>query len=55
MTQADPNRVPAGTRALCGAADIGLALMQAAVRFFLLFYDTDVAGINPAIGGRPCW
>jgi glycoside/pentoside/hexuronide:cation symporter, GPH family len=34
-----------------GVADVGLAILQAVVQFFLLFYCTDVAGINPAIAG----
>lgn len=32
MTQADPNRVPAGTKVLYGVADVGLTLMQVAVK-----------------------
>jgi glycoside/pentoside/hexuronide:cation symporter, GPH family len=34
-----------------GLADMGFALITAAMQFFLLFYYTDVAGINPAIAG----
>lgn len=32
-------------------ADLGFALITSAMQFFLLFYYTDVAGINPAIAG----
>ena len=44
-------KVPLGTKILYGIADIGLALQQSAVQFFMLFYLTDVAKINPAVAG----
>jgi GPH family glycoside/pentoside/hexuronide:cation symporter len=34
-----------------GLADMGFALITSAMQFFLLFYYTDVAGINPALAG----
>ena len=34
-----------------GLADLGFALIGSAMQFFLLFYYTDVAGINPALAG----
>jgi GPH family glycoside/pentoside/hexuronide:cation symporter len=34
-----------------GLADMGFALIGSAMQFFLLFYYTDVAGINPALAG----
>jgi GPH family glycoside/pentoside/hexuronide:cation symporter len=34
-----------------GLADLGFALITSAIQFFLLFYYTDVAGINPALAG----
>ena len=34
-----------------GLADLGFALITSAMQFFLLFYYTDVAGINPALAG----
>lgn len=34
-----------------GVADLGFALITSAMQFFLLFYYTDVAGINPALAG----
>ena len=34
-----------------GLADMGFALLTSAMQFFLLFYYTDVAGINPALAG----
>jgi GPH family glycoside/pentoside/hexuronide:cation symporter len=34
-----------------GLADLGFALITSAMQFFLLFYYTDVAGINSALAG----
>src|SRR5512136_104996 len=34
-----------------GIADLGFALITSAMQFFLLFYYTDVAGINSALAG----
>jgi GPH family glycoside/pentoside/hexuronide:cation symporter len=34
-----------------GIADLGIALLGSSIQFFLLFYYTDVANINPAIAG----
>jgi GPH family glycoside/pentoside/hexuronide:cation symporter len=40
-----------GTKFRYGLADLGFALITSAMQFFLLFYYTDVAGINPALAG----
>jgi glycoside/pentoside/hexuronide:cation symporter, GPH family len=40
-----------GVKFRYGIADMGFALLSAAQQFFLLFYYTDVAKINPAIAG----
>jgi GPH family glycoside/pentoside/hexuronide:cation symporter len=40
-----------GTKIRYGIADLGFALIASAVQFFILFYYTDVAGINPAVAG----
>ena len=40
-----------GTKFKYGLADLGFALITSAIQFFLLFYYTDVAGINPAVAG----
>ncbi|MGD0706823.1 MAG: glycoside-pentoside-hexuronide (GPH):cation symporter [Anaerolineaceae bacterium] len=40
-----------GTKFRYGLADLGFALITSAMQFFLLFYYTDVAGINPATAG----
>jgi GPH family glycoside/pentoside/hexuronide:cation symporter len=34
-----------------GLAELGFALITSAMQFFLLFYYTDVAGLNPALAG----
>jgi len=39
------------TKITYGLADLGFALITSAMQFFLLFYYTDVAGINPALAG----
>jgi len=40
-----------GSKFRYGLADMGFALITSAMQFFLLFYYTDVAGINPATAG----
>jgi GPH family glycoside/pentoside/hexuronide:cation symporter len=40
-----------GSKIQYGLADLGFALITSAIQFFLLFYYTDVAGINPALAG----
>jgi GPH family glycoside/pentoside/hexuronide:cation symporter len=40
-----------GSKFRYGLADLGFALITSAMQFFLLFYYTDVAGINPALAG----
>jgi GPH family glycoside/pentoside/hexuronide:cation symporter len=44
-------KLPLGTKFKYGLADLGFALITSAIQFFLLFYYTDVAGINPALAG----
>ena len=34
-----------------GVADLGISLLTASIQFFLLFYYTDVLGIDPALAG----
>jgi GPH family glycoside/pentoside/hexuronide:cation symporter len=46
----DP-RLTLGSKFRYGLADLGIALITSAMQFFLLFYYTDVAGINPALAG----
>jgi len=40
-----------GSKFRYGLADLGFSLITSAMQFFLLFYYTDVAGINPALSG----
>jgi GPH family glycoside/pentoside/hexuronide:cation symporter len=40
-----------GLKLKYGLADLGFALITSAIQFFLLFYYTDVAGIDPALAG----
>jgi len=39
------------TKIFYGIADLGIALLTASIQFFLLFYYTDIAGINPGLAG----
>jgi GPH family glycoside/pentoside/hexuronide:cation symporter len=39
------------TKVLYGIADLGIALLTASIQFFLLFFYTDIAGIDPALAG----
>lgn len=39
------------TKALYGVADCGVAMLNASIRFFLLFFYTDIANINPGLAG----
>ncbi len=40
-----------GSKFRYGLADLGFSLITSAMQFFLLFYYTDVAGIDPALAG----
>ena len=44
-------KLTAKTKILYGIADLGISLLTASIQFFLLFYYTDIAGIDPAIAG----
>jgi GPH family glycoside/pentoside/hexuronide:cation symporter len=39
------------SKILYGVADLGISLLTASIQFFLLFFYTDIAGIDPAIAG----
>ncbi len=45
------NKLTLGSKFRYGLADLGFALITSAMQFFLLFYYTDVAGINPGLAG----
>jgi GPH family glycoside/pentoside/hexuronide:cation symporter len=36
---------------LYGVADLGISLLTASIQFFLLFFYTDIAGIDPGLAG----
>ncbi len=36
---------------LYGIGDLGISLLTASIQFFLLFFYTDIAGIDPAVAG----
>jgi GPH family glycoside/pentoside/hexuronide:cation symporter len=44
-------KLPTKTKVLYGIADLGISLLTASIQFFLLFFYTDVAGIDPGIAG----
>lgn len=44
-------RLSTKTKILYGVADLGIALLTASIQFFLLFYYTDIAGIDPGLAG----
>ncbi len=39
------------TKILYGIADLGISLLTASIQFFLLFFYTDIAGIDPGVAG----
>jgi GPH family glycoside/pentoside/hexuronide:cation symporter len=44
-------KLTVGAQVLYGVADCGIAMLNASIRFFLLFFYTDVAGIDPGLAG----
>lgn len=40
-----------GTKALYGVADLGIQALTAAIQFWMLFFFTDVAHVNPGLAG----
>jgi GPH family glycoside/pentoside/hexuronide:cation symporter len=44
-------RLSSRVKVLYGVADCGAAMLMASIRFFLLFFYTDVLGIDPALAG----
>ncbi len=39
------------TKVAYGVADLGISLLTASIQFFLLFYYTDILGIDPGLAG----
>ena len=44
-------KLPLKTKIAYGVADLGISLLTASIQFFLLFYYTDILGIDPGIAG----
>lgn len=44
-------KLSTGTKVLYGVGDMGISLLTASIQFFLLFYYTDVVGINAGLAG----
>jgi len=44
-------KLPTRTKVLYGIADLGISLLTAAIQFFLLFFYTDIADIDPGLAG----
>jgi len=43
--------LPTKTKVIYGIADLGISLLTASIQFFLLFFYTDIAGIDPGLAG----
>ena len=46
-----PGRLPLKTKWLYGSADLGIGLLQATIGFYLMYFYTDIAKIDPATAG----
>ncbi|TLN05718.1 symporter, partial [bacterium] len=44
-------RLSTPTKIYYGIADLGISMLTASIQFFLLFFYTDIAGIDPALAG----
>ena len=44
-------KLPLKTKVAYGVADLGISLLTASIQFFLLFYYTDILGIDPGLAG----
>jgi glycoside/pentoside/hexuronide:cation symporter, GPH family len=44
-------KLTAQSKILYGIADLGISLLTASIQFFLLFFYTDIAGIDPGVAG----
>lgn len=44
-------KLSTGTKIFYGIADLGISMLTASIQFFLLFFYTDIAGIDPALAG----
>ena len=46
-----PGKLTWGSKFAYGSADLGISLVTASIQFFLLFYYTDILGIDAALAG----
>ena len=46
-----PTKLSLKTKIAYGVADLGISLLTASIQFFLLFYYTDILGIDPGLAG----
>jgi GPH family glycoside/pentoside/hexuronide:cation symporter len=44
-------KLPARIKVLYGVADAGIAMLTSSIQFFLLFFYTDVLGLDPGLSG----
>jgi GPH family glycoside/pentoside/hexuronide:cation symporter len=44
-------KLPVRTKVLYGVADAGIAMLTSSIQFFLLFFYTDVLGLDPGLSG----
>ena len=44
-------KLTARTKVLYGVADVGIAMLSSSIQFFLLFFYTDVLGLDPGLSG----
>ncbi len=44
-------KLQAKTKVFYGIADLGISMLTASIQFFLLFFYTDIAGIDPGLAG----
>lgn len=44
-------RLSFGKKVRFGVGDFGMSIIIASLQFFMLFYYTDVVGIDPAVAG----
>ncbi|MDW8103194.1 MAG: MFS transporter, partial [Anaerolineae bacterium] len=45
------DKLPAAIKTFYGVADCGIAMLTATLQFFLLFFFTDVLGLDPGLTG----
>ena len=54
MAETSGNKLPTRTKLFYGIGDVGNALVNSALQFFLLIFYTDAALLAPAVVGSAC-